>query len=31
MAVVTHYNVQPVVDIFGSVQGRDLGVAREME
>ena len=32
MAVVTHYNVQPVVDIFGSVQGRDLGsVAREMD
>jgi multidrug efflux pump subunit AcrB len=31
MAVVTHYNVQPVVDIFGAVQGRDLGgVAREM-
>jgi multidrug efflux pump subunit AcrB len=24
-AVVSHYNVQPVVDIFGSVQGRDLG------
>ena len=31
MAVVTHYNVQPVIDIFGAVQGRDLGgVAREM-
>jgi multidrug efflux pump subunit AcrB len=31
MAVVTHYNVQPVVDIFGAVQGRDLGgVARDM-
>jgi multidrug efflux pump subunit AcrB len=31
MAVVSHYNVQPVVDIFGSVQGRDLGgVAREI-
>jgi multidrug efflux pump subunit AcrB len=30
-AVVSHYNVQPVIDIFGSVQGRDLGaVAREM-
>ena len=29
MAVVSHYNVQPVIDIFGSVQGRDLGgVAR---
>ncbi|MFP3799744.1 MULTISPECIES: efflux RND transporter permease subunit [Paraburkholderia] len=24
-AVVSHYNVQPVLDIFGSVQGRDLG------
>jgi multidrug efflux pump subunit AcrB len=24
-AVVSHYNSQPVVDIFGSVQGRDLG------
>jgi multidrug efflux pump subunit AcrB len=23
--VVSHYNVQPVVDIFGSLQGRDLG------
>jgi multidrug efflux pump subunit AcrB len=23
--VVSHYNVQPVVDIFGAVQGRDLG------
>ncbi len=31
MAVVSHYNVQPVVDIYGSVQGRDLGgVARDM-
>ena len=31
MAVVSHYNVQPVIDIFGSVQGRDLGgVAAEM-
>ena len=28
-AVVSHYNVQPVIDIFGAVQGRDLGgVAR---
>jgi multidrug efflux pump subunit AcrB len=26
-AVVSHYNVQPVVDIYGSVQGRDLGGA----
>jgi multidrug efflux pump subunit AcrB len=25
MAVVSHYNVAPVIDIFGSVQGRDLG------
>jgi CzcA family heavy metal efflux pump len=25
MAVVSHYDVQPVVDIFGSVQRRDLG------
>ncbi len=24
-AVVSHYNAQPVVDIFASVQGRDLG------
>jgi len=32
MAVVSHYNVQPVIDIFGAVQGRDLGsVAREMQ
>jgi multidrug efflux pump subunit AcrB len=32
MAVVSHYNVQPVVDVFGAVQGRDLGsVAREMQ
>jgi multidrug efflux pump subunit AcrB len=31
MAVVSHYNVQPVIDIFGSVQGRDLGgVSREI-
>ncbi len=31
MAVVSHYNVQPVIDIFGSVQGRDLGgVANEI-
>jgi multidrug efflux pump subunit AcrB len=30
-AVVSHYNVQPVIDVFGSVQGRDLGgVAREI-
>jgi multidrug efflux pump subunit AcrB len=32
MAVVSHYNVQPVIDIFGAVQGRDLGaVARQMQ
>ena len=31
MAVVSHYNVQQVIDIYGAVQGRDLGaVAREM-
>jgi len=31
MAVVSHYNIQPVIDIFGAVQGRDLGgVARDM-
>jgi len=31
-AVASHYNVQPVIDIFGAVQGRDLGgVAREMQ
>ena len=24
-AVVSHYNVQPVIDIFGGIQGRDLG------
>jgi len=31
MGVVSHYNVQPVLDIFGAVQGRDLGgVAREI-
>src|SRR5258708_886675 len=24
-AVISHYNVQPVIDIFGSVQGRDVG------
>jgi multidrug efflux pump subunit AcrB len=27
MGVVSHYNVQPVIDIFGAVQGRDLGSA----
>ena len=31
MAVVSHYNTQRVIDIFGSVQGRDLGgVAQEI-
>jgi multidrug efflux pump subunit AcrB len=25
VAVVSHYDVQPVLDIFGAVQGRDLG------
>jgi len=32
MAVVSHYDIQPVIDIFGSVQGRDLGgVADEID
>jgi multidrug efflux pump subunit AcrB len=31
MGVVSHYNVQPVIDIFGSVQRRDLGsVSKEL-
>jgi CzcA family heavy metal efflux pump len=31
MAVVSHYNLQPVIDIYGSVDGRDLGgVARDL-
>jgi CzcA family heavy metal efflux pump len=31
MAVVSHYNAQSVVDIFGAVQGRDLGgVSRDI-
>jgi multidrug efflux pump subunit AcrB len=31
MGVVSHYNIQPVIDIYGSVQGRDLGgVARDI-
>ena len=25
MAVVSHYDIQPVIDIFGAVHGRDLG------
>jgi hypothetical protein len=30
-AVVSHYNVQPVIDIYGAVQGRDLGaVSRDL-
>jgi multidrug efflux pump subunit AcrB len=24
--LVTHYNVQPVVDIYGAVDGKDFGV-----
>jgi multidrug efflux pump subunit AcrB len=32
MGVVSHYNVQPVIDIYSSVQGRDLGgVARDVQ
>ncbi len=32
MPVISHYDVQPVIDIFGSVQGRDLGaVARDIQ
>ncbi len=31
-AVVSHYNIQPVIDIYGDVQGRDLGaVAADMQ
>jgi CzcA family heavy metal efflux pump len=31
IAAVSHYNVQPVIDIYGSVQGRDLGsVSRDI-
>ncbi|HTS11654.1 MAG TPA: efflux RND transporter permease subunit [Candidatus Limnocylindrales bacterium] len=31
MGLVSHYNVEPVIDIFGAVQGRDLGgVARDI-
>ena len=30
-AIVSHYNVQPVIDIYAAVQGRDLGaVARDV-
>jgi multidrug efflux pump subunit AcrB len=32
MAVVSHYNVAPVIDIYGAVQGRDLGsVATDLD
>jgi CzcA family heavy metal efflux pump len=30
--VVSHYNIQPVIDVYGDVQGRDLGaVARDFQ
>ena len=28
MAVVSHYDIRPVIDIFGAVDGRDLGAFR---
>ena len=32
LGVVSHYDVAPVIDIYGSVQGRDLGgVARDLD
>ncbi|MGA8230717.1 MAG: efflux RND transporter permease subunit [Candidatus Acidiferrales bacterium] len=32
MGIVSHYNIAPVIDIFGAVQGRDLGgVASDMK
>ena len=32
MGLVSHYDIQPLIDIYGSVQGRDLGgVASEIE
>jgi multidrug efflux pump subunit AcrB len=32
MGVVSHYNIQPTIDIYGAVDGRDLGsVAREID
>ncbi len=32
MGIVSHYDVMPVIDIYGSVQGRDLGgVARDIQ
>ena len=31
LAVVSHYDIQPLIDIYGTVQGRDLGgVARDL-
>ena len=31
MSVISHYDIRPVIDIYGSVQGRDLGaVARQI-
>ena len=31
-AVVSHYNIQPVIDVYGDVQGRDLGgVAKDFQ
>ena len=31
-AVISHYNVQPVIDVYASTQGRDLGgVSRDVE
>jgi multidrug efflux pump subunit AcrB len=31
-AVISHYDIQPVLDIFGAVQGRDLGgVSRDID
>jgi len=31
LAVVSHYDIQPLIDIYGSVQGRDLGgVSRDL-
>jgi multidrug efflux pump subunit AcrB len=32
MAIVSHYDAQPLIDIFGSTQGRDLGgVSRDVQ
>jgi CzcA family heavy metal efflux pump len=32
MGAVTHYDIQPAIDIFGNVEGRDLGsVARDLQ